>query len=93
MFSSGVHHAWASSVNFRIYVTDYEKLRYRPYQAAVKKNLGIRQITIERGIVCRREFVYVSGNVDTREAARSGCPKEISYEPTRSCSQTAIAGS
>ena len=78
MFSSGhrVPRAWASSINSRINVTDYEKLRYRPHQAAVKKNLKIYQNTIERGVVCRRELVYVSGNVDTREAARAGYPKE-----------------
>jgi hypothetical protein len=28
------------------------------------------------GIVCRWELVYVSGDVDTREAARAGYPKE-----------------
>jgi hypothetical protein len=79
MFSSGrrVPHPWASCVDSQINVTDYEKLRYRPRCAAVKKNPGSFKNTIESGIVYRRELVYVSGNVMIAKLPGPNYLKEI----------------
>jgi hypothetical protein len=50
-------------------VTDYEKLRYRPHRAAVKRNRPIptkrwrQEISAPVGIAWRRDLMYVSGNV------------------------------